>query len=113
MPKEEKEFFDPNTLSWHRPEGYPEGVLELTVTEDKKTGEFTRLLKFAPGTETTNILTHECWEEVYIIEGGLICGDQVFTKGMVAVRPPGMKHGPFKAPVGALTYEVHYRRSKD
>jgi len=49
--------------------------------------EFTRLLKFAPGTETTNILTHECWEEVYIIEGGLICDDKVFTKGMVAVLP--------------------------
>jgi len=35
----------------------------------------------------------------------------VFTKGMVAVRPPAMKHGPFKAPIGALTYEVHYRRA--
>jgi len=30
---------------------------------------------------------------------------------MVAVRPPAMKHGPFKAPIGALTYEVHYRRA--
>ena len=61
--------------------------MELIVTEDKKANEFTRLLKFAPGTETTNILTHECWEEVYIIEGGLICDDKVFTKGMVAVLP--------------------------
>lgn len=24
MPKEEKEFFVPNTLSWNRPVGYPE-----------------------------------------------------------------------------------------
>ncbi|MCB2295600.1 hypothetical protein LGK95_19150 [Clostridium algoriphilum] len=43
MPKEEKEFFDPSTLIWHKPEGYPEGVLELIVAEDKKTKEFTRL----------------------------------------------------------------------
>ncbi|SMC23349.1 ChrR Cupin-like domain-containing protein [Clostridium acidisoli DSM 12555] len=85
--------------------------MELIVTEDKKTSEFTRLLKFAPGTKTTNILTHECWEEVYIIEGGLICDNQVFTKGIVAVQPSGMNHGPFKVPVSALTYEIHYRRS--
>lgn len=108
MPKEEKEFFDPSGLPWHRPEGYPEGVTQQTITEDVKTGVFTRLLRFEPGTETTKVLTHECWEEVYIIEGSLISGEQVFTKGMVAVRPPGMKHGPFKAPAGALTFEVHY-----
>lgn len=113
MPKAELEFFDP-TLSgkWFRPEGYPEGVTQLTVTDDKETGVFTRLLKFEPGTETTATLTHECWEEVYIIEGGLMVGDTAYTKGMVAVRPPGMPHGPFKAPVGALTFEVHYY-SKD
>ena len=113
VPKAEKEFFDVSGLAWRRPEGYPEGVTEQIITEDQTTGEFTRLLKFSPGAETTKVLTHECWEEVYIIEGGLICCDQVFTKGMIAVRPPGMKHGPFKAPVGALTYEVHYRRSRD
>jgi anti-sigma factor ChrR (cupin superfamily) len=113
MAKQELEFLDPNSLTWRRPEGYPEGILELIITEDKETSEFTRLLKFEPGTVMTNVLVHECWEEVYILEGGLICGDQVYTTGMVTVRPPGMKHGPFKTPVGALTFEVHYRRSKD
>ena len=112
MSKQELEFFDPYVLLWRRPEGYPEGVTELIISEDKKTGTFTRLLKFEPGAETTKVLIHACWEEVYIIEGSLICGDQVFTKGMVAVRPPGMKHGPFKAPIGALMFEVHYL-SKD
>jgi anti-sigma factor ChrR (cupin superfamily) len=108
VPKKELEFFDPSDLAWRRPEGYPEGVTELIITEDKEAGTFTRLLKFEPGTETTKTLQHDCWEEVYIIEGGLICNGEVYTKGMVAVRPPGMKHGPFKAPVGALTFEVHY-----
>jgi len=113
MPKKELEFFDTSILAWRHPEGYAEGILELIITEDKNTGIFTRLLKFEPGAENAKILTHnDCWEEVYIIEGGLICGTQVFTKGMVAIRPPGMKHGPFKAPVGALMFEVHYR-SKD
>lgn len=109
MAKKELEFFDPSQLPWRQPEGYPEGITELIITEDKKSGVFTRLLKFEPGVENNKILAHDCWEEVYIIEGGLICKDQVFTKGMVSVRPPGMKHGPFKAPVGALTFEVHYR----
>ncbi len=109
MPKQELEFFLPAASGkWRRPEGYPEGVEELIITEDRASGVFTRFLKFEPGAETTGILIHECWEEVYIIEGGLLSGDQVFTKGMVAVRPPGMKHGPFKAPVGALMFEVHY-----
>jgi len=112
MPKKELEFFNPSTLPWRQPKGYPEGITELIITEDKKTGIFTRLLKFELGAENTKVLTHDCWEEVYIIEGGLICGNQVFNRGMVAVRPPGMKHGPFKAPVGALMFEVHYR-SKD
>lgn len=113
MPKKELEFFDPKILPWRRPKGYPKGISELIITEDKKEGTFTRLLKFEPGAENDKILSHpNCWEEVYIISGGLICGEQVFTEGMVAVRPPGMKHGPFKAPVGALTFEVHYQSKK-
>jgi hypothetical protein len=109
MPKRELEFTSMDAFAWRQPEGYPPGVSELVFTEEKEKGIFTRLLKFDPGVEVNKVLVHDCWEEVYIIEGGLISGDWVFTKGMVAVRPPGMKHGPFKAPVGALTFEVHYR----
>lgn len=109
MPKQELEFFDPSGLPERQPEGYPEGISEIIITEDKATGVFTRLLRFAPGAAGTQVLAHDCWEEVYIVEGQLICGDQVFTKGMVAVRPPGMPHGPFRSPTGAVTFEVHYR----
>lgn len=109
MPKQEIEFTDTSVFTWREPEGYPPGVTELIIAEDQAQGVFTRLLKFEPGAEVNRVLTHDCWEEVYILEGGIISGDRVFTKGMVAIRPPGMKHGPFKAPVGALTFEVHYR----
>jgi len=110
MAKQELEFFDPAGLPWRRPEGYPEGAMEQIIAEDEN-GAFTRLLRFAPGTEGTETLIHDCWEEVYIIEGELLAGDQVYSKGMVAVRPPGMPHGPFRSPKGALMFEVHYYSS--
>ena len=114
MAKTEVEFMDVSVLPWRSVKGYPPetGAKELIISEDKEAGTFTRLLKLEPGTEINKVLSHEWWEEVYIIEGGLICNKQVFSAGMVAVRPPGMKHGPFKAPVGALCFEVHYK-SKD
>lgn len=111
MAKPELEFFDPSNIPWRRPEGYPEGVWERTVAWDPERGVRSRFLRFDPGAETTETLVHDCWEEVHIISGGLIAGDQVFTQGMVAVRPPGMRHGPFKAPVGCVTFEVHYYSS--
>ncbi|HCJ11112.1 MAG TPA: hypothetical protein DHW14_08140 [Clostridiales bacterium] len=110
MPKAEHEFFDPTVAgTWRQPEGYPPGVKELIIAEDKETGAVTRLLKFEPGAKGTEVMVHDTWEEICILEGGLICGGKVYTKGMVAVRPPGMKHGPFEAPVGALLFEVRYR----
>jgi len=113
MPKQELEFFDPQVAGkWFRPEGYPEGVTQLTITECPETKVFTRLLRFAPGTKTTATLTHECWEEVYIIEGEFIANGQTYTAGVTAVRPPHMPHGPFETINGCMTYEVHYYSSK-
>lgn len=113
MAKQELEFFDPMAEGkWFRPEGYPEGALQLTITEDVETGEFTRFLKFAPGTQATSRLEHDCWEEVYIVDGELLCDGHSYTKGMVAVRPPHMLHGPFSSARGALMFEVHYNDAK-
>ena len=108
MAKPELEFFDSSQIPWKRPAGYPEGVWEKILAWDEAGNVRTRLLRFDPGVKTSHTLTHECWEEVYIISGGLIAGGRVFTAGMVAVRPPGMPHGPFEAPVGCMTFEVHY-----
>jgi len=88
--------------------GYPEGVTQLIITECPETKVFTRFLKFVPGTKTTETLTHDCWEEVYIIEGELTADGETYTKGMTAIRPPQMPHGPFETINGCMTYEAHY-----
>jgi anti-sigma factor ChrR (cupin superfamily) len=113
MPKKMHEFFDPRKVDgyeWTAPSGYPSGcgVAEMIITKDDQTGVFTRFLKFEPGAEGKGTLEHACWEEVYIIEGILECNGERYEPGAVAIRPPGMPHGPFKAPDGALTFEVHY-----
>lgn len=109
MAKQELEFFNPEKeREWFRPEGYPEGVLQLTITECPETKVFTRFLKFAPGVKTASTLSHDCWEEVYIIEGDLSADGITYTAGMAAVRPPHMPHGPFSTVNGCKTYEVHY-----
>ncbi|WP_206666453.1 hypothetical protein, partial [Peribacillus simplex] len=53
---------------------------------------------------------HDFWEELYIIEGSLIDLrlNEEFTTGMVACRPPGMEHGPWKSTNGCRIFEVRY-----
>lgn len=44
MPKQELEFHDPKIGGqWRRPEGYPEGITELIITQCPETHVFTRL----------------------------------------------------------------------
>ncbi|MBI2303479.1 MAG: cupin domain-containing protein [Chloroflexi bacterium] len=109
MPKPELEFFDVGPLPWRPVAGWP-GVYEKTLSQDEKTGDHTRLLRFEPGVVTTETLTHDFWEEVWIVQGGLIdvAKKQTFTEGMYACRPPGMKHGPYQVPIGCVTFEVRY-----
>jgi hypothetical protein len=68
-------------------------------------GVASRILRFAPGTDTTpnGIQIHDFWEEVYILEGSLTDLElgETFTAGMYACRPPGMKHGPWTSDTGA------------
>jgi hypothetical protein len=62
-------------------------------------------------TAASGTLTHDVWEEVWILEGSLhdLRLDQTFTQGMYACRPPGMPHGPWRSADGCLTFEVRYR----
>ena len=115
--KEELEFFDPRATGgvWRRPEGDATGQLEeLLLALDEETGDFTRLLRFAPGADTSanGTLTHDVWEEVWIVEGELedLRLGQRFGPGSYACRPPGMEHGPWLAPAGATTFEIRYAR---
>ena len=105
--KPEREFFDPSGLPW-MPIG--DGLSERILAGDPATGNYTRMLRFAPGTVTPETLTHEFWEEVWIVSGGItdLRLDETFTAGMYACRPPGMPHGPWSSPEGCVTFEVRY-----
>jgi hypothetical protein len=115
MPKPMYEFFDPTEqMEWQPVPGGVEGLEEMVLSKDEETGDYSRLLRFAPGVDTTPLgeQRHDFWEEVWIVSGGIhdLGLDQLFTAGMYACRPPGMPHGPWKAPDGAVTFEIRYFR---
>ena len=111
MPKKEAEFFDADLIRWVDVPGTP-GQTEKILSKDPKTGSYTRMLHFSPGCRTTMTLTHDFWEEVYILEGSIRDTrlNQTFSKGMYACRPPGMPHGPWVSQEGCTTFEVRYRQ---
>jgi hypothetical protein len=109
---------------WETPPGYPEGIKQKILASDidgsAKTGGRTRLLRIGPGVFTTEPFVHEYWEEVYLLEGDLIVGNDAEGNGgekfegpTYACRPPGAYHGPFKSDGGCLMYEIHYYRNDD
>lgn len=104
---------------WATPEGYPTGIQQKILASDldeaAKTGGRTRLLRFEPGVYTTVPFVHDHWEEVYLLEGDLIVGNDAqgeggepFLGATYACRPPGAHHGPFKSETGCLLFEIHY-----
>jgi hypothetical protein len=104
---------------WETPAGYPHGIQQKILAgrldEERKEGNRTRLLRFAPGVYTTMPFVHDYWEEVYLLSGDLIvgndadgCGGDTFAPNTYACRPPGVYHGPFKSEGGCLLLEVHY-----
>ena len=111
MPKPEFEFFEVQTLE-ERPVKEQPGLTERILSHDPETGNYTRMLYFPPGAVTAGVVTHDFWEEVYILEGAIfdLALGQNFTKGMYACRPPGMPHGPWRSPDGCVTFEVRYYR---
>jgi hypothetical protein len=110
--KPEFEFFPVTNVNWTPVPGKVSGLYERILAHDPKTGVATRMLRFGPGTDTSanGTLTHEFWEEVYILEGSIydIALGRKFTAGMYACRPPGMNHGPWTSEEGCTTFEVRY-----
>jgi hypothetical protein len=118
--KEHKEFHTVDLESgWEVPAGYPAGIeqqiLAGSLDEVGRTGFRTRHLRFKPGVYTTVPFVHEYWEEVYVVSGDLIVGNdangnggQKFGPNTYACRPPGTYHGPFKSETGCLLLELHY-----
>jgi hypothetical protein len=104
---------------WASPPGYPSGIKQKILASDldetRKMGSRTRLLKFEPGVYTTAPFVHDHWEEVYLISGDLIVGNDAhghggepFAAPTYACRPPGVHHGPFKSERGCMLFEIHY-----
>ena len=71
---------------WRTPPGYPleieQKILAGALDEIAKTGNRTRLLRFSAGACTTQPFLHDYWEEVYLLSGDLIVGDE--TSGLRA-----------------------------
>jgi hypothetical protein len=104
---------------WQTPPGYPAGfkqkILAGELDEKNKRGNRTRLLRLDPGTFSTAPFVHDYWEEVFLLSGDLIVGNDAqgnggeqFRNYTYAVRPPGAYHGPFKSETGCLLLETHY-----
>lgn len=113
MPKPEREFFDVAGVDWIEVPGPVAGLSERVLARDEAGDVATRILRFAPGTDTrpNGVQAHEFWEEAYILEGSqtdLTLG-QTFSSGMYACRPPGMRHGPWISEDGCVLFEVRYR----
>lgn len=97
------------------PSGFKEKILAGSLDEANRKGSRTRLLRIEPGTYSTAPFIHEYWEEVYLLSGDLIVGNddkgrggEKFTGPTYACRPPGVYHGPFKSEGGCLMLEIHY-----
>jgi hypothetical protein len=116
MPKPEREFFPVTDVEWTPAMGgLVPGLFERILSTDALSGVATRILRFDAGTNTSaaGVQVHDFWEEVYILEGALhdLTLNETFPKGTYACRPPGMRHGPWTAPEGCLTFEVRYPAS--
>lgn len=102
-------FIDPELLAW-QPEAGIEGLYAKTLARCDATGSYTRLLKFLPGTDTSlaGPQLHEHLEELWIVEGAIydLTLEQNFVAGMYANRLLNMPHGPWRAPGGAITFEL-------
>jgi hypothetical protein len=113
VPKPEFEFFDAAIVEWTPCAGDVPGLTERILAADADAGVATRMLRFAPGTDTTpnGVQAHDFWEEVYILSGSFTDLElgETFTAGMYACRPPGMKHGPWMSEEGCVTFEARYR----
>jgi len=107
--KEPVGFLDPDLIPWH-PEPNIDGLYSKTLARCPDTGSYTRLLKFLPGTDTSvaGPQSHDHLEELWIVAGAIhdLTLDQNFVAGMYANRLYDMAHGPWKAPHGAITYEL-------
>ena len=109
MPRPYRELFteDIEEMPWKPVEGVP-GLYEKILSMDPETGSHTRLLKGDPGLELNERITHDFWEETYLLKGSSWNGDKLQTPGTYYCLPPGTVHGPFRTDEGYITLENRY-----
>lgn len=101
-----------NMDQWEDIPGTNGNLKQITIAEDKQSGDYTRLTFFKDGydTSTFGAKSHDYPEEIFIVSGRLY--DEAFEMwleaGHYASRPPYEKHGPFKADGDVIVLEVSY-----
>jgi hypothetical protein len=125
MAKPHLEFFPVDmTGGWETPPGYKQGFSQKIMASDldevNKRGSRSRLLRIGPGVFSEKPFVHDHWEEVFLVEGDLIVGNdeqgnggEQFQAPTYACRPPGAYHGPFKSQSGCVLFELHYYTSHE
>lgn len=110
--QDEREFTATEKIGeWRQAVGAAPGIMEKILHYDPETGNYTRLARFPPGIEVTNLQRHDFCEEVLILEGTLTDTGKNFTAkaGDYACRPVGMPHGPYTTADGCLNFEIRYQ----
>ena len=105
-------LLDINDSEWEEIEGSDGNLLQLTIAEDKLSGDYTRLTKFKTGynTEAFGAKSHDYPEEIFVVSGKLYdkAFDLYLEAGHYASRPAGEIHGPFIAETDVIILEMSY-----
>ena len=80
------------------------GIRYRTLRYDRDTGAGTVLLEMAPGT-TYGAHRHTAGEDVLVLSGELLVGDERFAAGAHLYSPPGSVHAP-RTERGCLLFAV-------
>jgi len=114
--KSTREYWNPlsksNKKEWAPVEGLDGKAEYLTLSLDQETGEYTRLTRFMPGADTSELgqQSHLYPEEIFIVKGRIfdVAFDMWLKSGYYASRPPGEVHGPFYTDIGCLVLEISF-----
>lgn len=108
--KDQHEFFPAVEVPWTAAD---KGIRQrvLSTAED---GTLTRIAHWPAGTTSgSEVIKHEYFEEVYLLEGSLTDTTlgKTFKQGDYAARRPGMPHGPYRTDEGCTMLEIRYNVS--
>ena len=114
--KSTKTYWNPlaieNFSKWSEIEGSNGNLWQITIAEDDKSGDYTRLTKFKNGYSSRDFgaKSHIYPEEIFVVSGRLY--DEAWgiwlEPGYYASRPPGEVHGPFVADGDVVILEMSY-----